>query len=284
VVRDFPDEDALLADIAVVRRERLTTLGRLIADPNVRHDFGFDFEDDQVIFHFAREDLLDGIRKIFADLAGEVGVSSIKSKEQRKDYIKQSADVLPARAARLDSPRQSGAPSVSTPSPPAPGNTASATSRRTMPRQERVIFQGLILSKVDLRTSKLLKQAQSVDIENLPGVAAVMVRVIVELAVTDAALNQGWTVKESDTLRKKIRFSLLKLDPNCENPRKRDKALDSVWVRSQDEEVGMTVQAMNSFVHHVMTNPTAGEVRELSRTYRVLLERLDQYLASNPKK
>ena len=48
VARDYPDETELLADIDTVRRARLTTLGRLIADPDVRRDFGFDFVGDDI--------------------------------------------------------------------------------------------------------------------------------------------------------------------------------------------------------------------------------------------
>src|SRR5450755_422063 len=101
VIEDFPDEPELLADIETVRRERLTTLGRLIGDPDVRYDFGFDFEGDVVVFYFGREHLLHGFLQIFGDLAGEVGVSQIKSKEQRQAYVRDSAPNLPPRSERL---------------------------------------------------------------------------------------------------------------------------------------------------------------------------------------
>jgi hypothetical protein len=277
VQHDFPDEADLLHDIESVRRERLTTLGRLIGDPDVRREFGFDFEGDEVVFHFDRGHLLAGMQKIFGDLAGEVGVSKIKSKDQRADYVKDSDDVLPPRAAKLSEPRTAGSTGSG-----ATGGDKRAGTRRSIPREENVIFKGLTLRKVDLRTSRLLKQAQSVDIETASGVVAVMVRVIVELAMTDAIAQQGWPAKESDSLKKKIRVALLALDPECANPRKRDKSLETVWVRSQDD-TGMTVQQMHSFVHNIMANPTASEVRELSRTYRVLLERVDQHLVQNAK-
>jgi hypothetical protein len=108
-----------------------------------------------------------------------------------------------------------------------------------------------------------------------------MLRVVVELAVTDATRQQGWHASEKDTLKKKIGAAILALDPDASNPMKRDKQLEPAWTRSQDES-GMAVQAMHSFVHNVFANPMASEVRELSSTFRVLLERLDQYLAARP--
>ena len=284
VTKEFPGDTDLLADIETVRRERLTTLGRLVGDPDVRREYGFDFASDEVVFHFDKEHLFDAFRKIFGDLAGEVGVSQIKSKEQRKEYIKKSADVLPPRAERLSEPRSAGANDRNDARPEwAEQSPVSAPqTRRSIPKTERVIFQGLSLKKVNLRTSKLLQQAQTVEIDKAPAVAAVMTRVIIEVAVTDAAQQQGWNVSEADKLKRKIGVAILALDPEAKNPLKRDKALEPAWLRSQDES-GIIVQTMHAFVHNVMANPTASEVRELSRTFRPLLERLDQHLSENPK-
>ena len=299
VLEDFPDQPELVADIETVRRGRLTTLGRLVGDPHVRHDFGFEFEGDGVVFHFGREHLLQGFLKIFGDLASEVGVSQIKSKEQRQAYLRRSAQHLPPRSERLGRSRRPGQrnedghstrPAEGTPSnaggegefSDASGQRPdlSKSARRTMPRAEQVIFQGLKLRNVDLRTSRLLGQAQKVGIDGAPAVAAVLIRVIVELVVTEAVLQQGLGAVESDGLKRKIGVAILALDPEARNPIRRDKTLEAAWVRTQDES-GLLVQAMHSYVHNIMANPTAGEVRELSRTFRVLLERLDHLLAGN---
>jgi hypothetical protein len=146
---------------------------------------------------------------------------------------------------------------------------------------ERVIFQGLKLRSVNLRTSQLLKQAQKIDINNTPAVAAVMLRVVLELAVTDAAEQQNWAA-EGDKLKRKIGAAVLALDPDAKDPIRRDKALEPVWVRTQDES-GLMVQAMHAFVHNIWASPMATEVRELSRTFRPFLERLDKYLTENPQ-
>jgi hypothetical protein len=292
VIEDFPDEPELIADIETVRRERLTTLGRLVGDPDVRREFGFDFEGDRVAFHFDREHLLQGFLKIFGDLAGEVGVSQIKSKEQRQTYIKNSAQNLPPRSERLGQPRGPGEPGSSG-QPGGSGNGQSvsgqvsgqstgqsSTSRRTVPRGEKVIFQGLSLRHVDIRTSRLLREAQRIDIDSSPAVTGILVRVIVELAVTDAAAQQGWDATERDTLKRKIGAAILALDPDARDPSRRDKTLEPAWVRTQGES-GLLVQTMHSYVHNIMANPTAAEVRELSRTFRPLLERLDQLLTGS---
>lgn len=282
VVQDFPDESQLLADIETVRRERLTTLGRLVADPDVRRDFGFDFRDDQIVFHFDPIELLPGFKKIFRDLAGEVGVSQIKSKEQRQEYLKESHQELPPRQKRLTEARAPGPVETVEAESATEGSGGTKKTRRTMPRSERVIFQGLTLAKVDLRTSKLLREAQTIEIDAAPGVAAILVRVIVELVVTEANVRLSTGVGEAERLKRKLGSALLAIDPNMKDPGKRDKSLEPAWVRSQDEHP-LIVQTMHAFVHNVMANPTAGEVRELSRTFRPLLEQLDLHLGKVSK-
>lgn len=313
----FPDEVELLANVEAVRRGRITTLGRLLGDPAVRDAFGFDFSGDGVVFHFANLDLLPGLQKIFRDFAGDLGVSDIKGKPLRAAYIEKSSDALPPRVNRLPVPRPAAPqtddatagdiPTVGQPPTPGPlrgSETPAAgtptdraeekpvaiasddgvvggppTPRRTTPRQERVIFEGLKLTQVDLRTSKLLAEAQSIDIETMPAVAGVLVRVVVELAVTDAVVRRGWGT-DNDKLKRKIGMVLLQLDPLIKDSQRRDKDLEPAWVRTQDD--GLVVQTMHAFVHNISANPTAAEVRELSRTFRPMLNRLDAYLAANP--
>ena len=287
VANEFRSETDLLADVEIVRRERLTTLGRLIGDPDVRREYGFDFVDDGVVFYFEKAHLLNAFQKIFSDMSNlndGVGVDKIKSKNQRKAYVKQIADVLPSRAERLSEPRLAGAndPSKKPDELSAPESPVTPQKRRSLPKNERVIFQGLSLSRVDLRISQCLQQAQLFEIDAAPAVAAVMTRVIIELAVTDAGQKLGLSMKESDPLRKKIGCALQALDPDIRDPKKRDKGLEMAWIRSQDENA-LIVQAMNAFVHNILAQPTSSEVRELSKTFRPLLEQLDERLQEKKK-
>lgn len=290
VLNEYPENEVLKSTVESVRNQRLTTLGRLVADPEVRREFGFDFVNNQVVFHYRSQDIAPAMVRLFSDLASHLSVGQIDSKELRRKYINDSADTLPRKDSKLAAPRPPGAfqdssaeageePDTSKDS----GTGSSAgTSRRQAPREEKVIFQGLRLPKVGLRTSKLLVQAQKVDINSAPAVAAILVRVIVELVVTDVSEREHWNIPERETLKKKIRTAILKLDPSQESDRLKDKSLEMVWLRSQGNQTGLTVQSMHAFVHNVMANPTAAEVRELSSTYRVLLERLDNYEKAQP--
>lgn len=164
----------------------------------------------------------------------------------------------------------------------APGGDEPTRRRRNAPKGEARIFYGLVLKSVDLRTSKLLKEAQKLKIDDAPGVTAVMVRVILEMAMTDVGLARGWFT-EGEKLRRKFRKCLLTLDPDAENSQKRDKALDMAWIKTQSGDGdGLAVDEMNAYVHNFMAVPTPESVRALTKTFRPLLQRLDDYAGTNP--
>lgn len=184
VEAEFPDQTELLANVAEVRRARLTTLGRLVADPHVRREFGFDFVEDGVVFYYPGLDLLPSIERIFTDLAGDIGVSQIKSKDQRSDYVKDRAGALPPRSERLSQPRSPGEDAGSgedaggseedadDDANPPPGPSPKPKGKPAPP-SERVIFKGLKLTHVNARIARLLGKAQTVDIDHAPAITAV---------------------------------------------------------------------------------------------------------------
>jgi hypothetical protein len=281
---EFPQEVELLRDIATVRRTRLTTLGRLIGDPRVRAQFGFDFDDDSVLFDFPSDALLPGIRRIFADLAtGDVTVTGIKTKDHRRDFVKDRADALPRQDVRLPKPRLAGEDTDGSGARDATQDRSAATaadSRRARePRRERVVFEGLRLHNVTDRIRGLLKQAQSIDIDGAPQVAGILVRILIELTVTDCIEHGVVTGKDGDNLKTKIRNALLALDPKCENPNKRNKDYTMAWTRTQDPD-GMAVQSLHAFVHNRYGAATASEVRDYSAGFRPMMEHLDALIGA----
>lgn len=285
----FPNDIALLADVEKVRRSKLTTLGRLVADPDVRTDFGFGFEGDDVVFYYSTTDLQDGFRRIFADLAGKLTVTEIKTKEQRAAFIRDRHNALPDRSKKLAAPLVAGRETGdSTPNQdntsPAPVATAepASTGAPNAPKPQKpepVIFYGLKLPHVNVRINKLLKGAQQINIDDSPQVAAVLIRILLELVVSEGIEKNVVVSTETASLKKKVREALLALDPKCYDPVNRDKSLEMAWTRTQDND-GMAVQSLHAFVHNLYGDPTASEVRNLSSTFRPVLQGVDALLGS----
>lgn len=291
----YPDDVALVRAISTVRRNRLTTLGRLIADPDVRAGLGFDFQGDQVVYHYNPSDMLPGIERIFSDLSGTLSVTEIKTKEQRNAYVTERHAVLPDRAKRLARPRPSSeagsegtattkvADSAAAPERTEDGDTshaqkAASTSKPQKP--ESVIFQGLKLPNVNARIRKLLVGAQRINIDDSPQVAGILIRILLELVVSEGVDKGVVASTEAAKLSKKVRQALLAIDPECYNPIARKKELEMAWTRTQDND-GMAVQSLHAFVHNLFGDPTASEVRSLSSTFRPLLAGVDALLSGS---
>lgn len=319
VETDFAGNASLLSNVATVRRERLTTLGRLVTDPDVRRDFGFQFADDGILFDYETDELRPGLSCIFEDLSSRPGVTvtDIKSKAQRQAYVSARSDLLPDRARKLLEPRQpgqhaslnesdinrdsnfrddrSGASDAERSSEnqfagdetnQETRNSRSAQSSETngrparTPPPENVIFKSLKLPHLHVRIRDLLSMAQRININDSAPICGILVRIIVELVVTEAIECGAITrVAEGDKLKKKVRRALLSVDPECDNPAKRDKTLEMAWTRTQDGDA-LAVQSLNAFVHNVHGQAAPTEVRALSLTFRPLLEKLDQRIAS----
>lgn len=279
VLAEFPDDHSLIAHVTKARKERLTTVGRLVGDPDVARAFGFAITEDDVVFYFDTPDLHDGFRKIFEDMAGG-SVTQIKNKNHRQDYVLGSKDAVPDPARRLATPRLPGSTSA-----PAPTPKTKSKDRKDgkVVKPELVIFEGLRLTHFNRRTQDVLKAAQQIRIDDATPVCAVMLRVVIEMAVTEVGVPKKW-FQDGEKFARKMRKALLTLDPDIEVPLRRDKSLDAAWTSSQSTTggSGIAVEQMNAYVHNFMASPAASDLRAHSLNFRAFLERLDAYLATNP--
>ena len=152
----------------------------------------------------------------------------------------------------------------------------SRTGRINNPAEERVLFSGLRMPNAEVAVRRLLKEAQEIPIVGAPNVCGVLLRVIVELAAAElvqvANLRLG-----KQTLKEMIRASLLRLDPQCHDEKVRNPALHLAWVRSQDDGA-LSVRTMQDYVHHLSVDALVTDVRNLSKTYRPMLELIDAEL------
>lgn len=290
----FSDEADLLADVTKVRRERLTTLGRLVGDPYVRTMMGFDFTNETVVFHYPHASVLTAVGRLFADLAGSISVSQLKSKDQREAYMGKIESALPARVDRLPKPVAAHQPPADnssngtnrtdagpkSASPPKDADAATSTKTPTPPRrrdpEEKCIFQGLRLRSMHMRTSDVLAEAQKIEINTSPNLAAIMLRIVIDIAVTDAAEQQQWK-KNQENLKDRIGVVLRMIDPKNEIPELHDAR------RHIAPNELMGIKSLNGFVHHWSTHPLTADIRKLSHVFRPMLEQLDTYLAEHKK-
>lgn len=278
----YSEDSELLANVAAVRDSRITTLGRMVGDPDVRSRLGITFEEGAVLCSYPKHKMKPIISQLFEDLAGPLSVDRIKSKRQREDYLREVEEKLPRLADRLGEPEKF---SRSTNEDPVnnlgSSNTTDDTSRKP-PRRKRAdfekrLFQNVTLRHVTLRTSEVLDEAKRLSIDEMPNVAAIMVRIVVDIVVTDVAEQLGWKRNQGD-LKSRIGAVLNQVDPAKDDP-----SLSDAWRFSQKEEGALVLKTLHSFVHSWQSNPLTSEVRKLSMAYSPLLIKADELLAKKKR-
>ncbi|GAA3498549.1 hypothetical protein GCM10019016_056520 [Streptomyces prasinosporus] len=278
----YADDSELLANVAAVRDSRITTLGRMIGDPDVRSRLGITFEEDVVLCSYPKHKMKPITSQLFDDLAGSLSVDRIKSKRQREDYLREVEDKLPKLADRLEEPEKfSRVTNGEAKSDLSNSNTADDANKKP-PRRKRAdfekrLFQSVTLRHVTLRTSELLEEAKRLSIDEMPNVAAIMVRIVVDVVVTDAAEQLGWKRNQGD-LKSRIGAVLNQVDPTKDDP-----SLSDAWRFSQKEEGALVLKTLHSFIHSWQSNPLTSEVRKLSMAYSPLLIKADELIAKKKR-
>jgi hypothetical protein len=158
--------------------------------------------------------------------------------------------------------------------PASEGNEQRPRPKKTEAKQERYILQGLRLPRHPERIQQLLKECRNLNLEEYPGIACVMMRVIVELSVSSPDVLALSGESENSRLKDKIIGALKYLDPDIEHSVKRDKELTHAFL----EASGLGVQYLHSFVHNPNVYPDQHLARRFSSAFRPLLKRVDDAL------
>lgn len=257
----YSDDDDLVSALETVTDTKLTTLGRLVSDPDVRKTLGFDFaKDDSVAVHYPQDALLETFRRVINDLRDHLSVTSLKNKDDRARYARSVASDLP------DASQYESEPTilVKTKKPKRP-TTRPAPPKK--PPADRLLV-GLELENMRGRSADLVAEVQQIDISKLPNTAGVLLRVVVDLMVTEALQKNGKKVKQE--LKARIRDALLLVDPN-----QNDRAFQGVRTGLQDGTSLMSISTMHGYVHNAKFSPTTGDLKALAANYEPFLQALD---------
>jgi hypothetical protein len=268
----FGANKKLLEDARDVRKNRPTTFGRLVSDPFVRGKLGLEIAPG-VEAHYPSELLESALGKILSDLAtGRVTVSDLKSAKQRRDYIIGAGDSgvgdhLPAETAYEPEARPlvpAGSPRPPAPSPkpkPAPKPARTGT---------KALFDGVQLTNLGSRISEVLSELQRLDVDTFPNASAALLRVVVELAVTEVHVRKGWPTGPHIKLRDMVKKCVGELDPTGKAPKYQ-------WVRTglNDGTSLFAVATIHAYLHNAHFNPTPSELRSTSSNLSAFLADLD---------
>lgn len=260
IEKAFPSNTSLQRDLRTVRRERLTTLGRLAKDPTFRDRGGFEIDDAGLVVHHPEEVVERGIARVLRDLATTHGVTEMKTKPMRREYLASIAEDLPTDATFMPVGKTLASPVV-----PAPPPATTSSGRPIKPPKS--LFAGVSVANVGPRVQSILKELQALDIERSPNSAAVLTRVLLELVITSVVDQKGWT---KGTLRAMVKTCLHRIDPTGKDDR-----FQRVRIGLDDGTSLLAVATIQAMVHNPDVWPAPIDLRQIAASYTPFLVELN---------
>ncbi len=257
----YPENEVIKDLIAQVASKRLTTLGRLVGDPSFRTHVSMAEEGGSLVFGFPADSLQDFFEYVLGDLAADVGVSQLKSKEQRRDYL--SNTPKPEKSEALQTEQPLGAA-------PAPKPAKPRTRRRASKPGKP--FKDLDLGNVETKTQAILGEFRKLDVDKSPNTAAILTRVILEFTVDQFVRTKN--LKQDQKLKGRVRQCLARVDPT-------EKAEQYQGVRTglSDGHSVYAVATLHGFVHNPHFHADGNMVRSITSNLEPFLQAMNDRLA-----
>ncbi len=259
----YPDDEPLRELADEVGSERITTLGRLVADPGFRDFADFVEQDGTLLFRHDATAMKPLIERLLRDIATDYNVTKLKLKSQRQEYMRINLPKLDS-ASRHDEPRPLG---EHTPEEPRPDSKPTPRPRTRAVRPEK-LFKGLELENLGSRIPLVLREVQRLSPEDYPNAAAILTRVLLELSVDHVTAEKGW--HREGKFKNRLRKALHEVDKTDKDPR-----FQSLRVGLQDDTSLYAVGTMHSYVHNPHVHPSATEARTGAANIAAFLQKLD---------
>jgi len=235
VERAYPKNEVLHDLIQRVAAKRLTTLGRLVLDASFKERIGLAEENGSLSFHYPASALEEFFEHVLGDFAADIGVSQIRTKEQRAEYLSstpepdpgiRSTDATPLSTAPVKKPKPKPKPKRPKPAPKPPRP-----------------LDDLDLSSMDPKTQAVLREVKTLKLDRTPHAAAVLIRAILELSVDNYLASKN--LKAQDKLSQRIKKCLTKLDP-----KQKDERFKAIRAGLADGTSLYAVATLHAFVHN----------------------------------
>ena len=163
----------------------VSTLTRLIGDPDVRAVLGLELRQGQLSSAVPAAELGKGVKRVVSDLLGDHWtVTKLKGKKDREGYVAQLPVSARPNLQKVEVPWPIGHDARQSKSASATG-AATATSKPTSRQRTTLIPQSFIASITSPRINDIYRDLKRINVHKHPNACAVLLRVFIELAVDE---------------------------------------------------------------------------------------------------
>jgi len=195
-----------------LQKPNLSSIQRLVGDPDVRETLGIDITDGYVTTNLPSEEIINGLTKLVMDIATQrKSVDDIRHKDNRADYIYEfteeclpDTNATPVETWKIQSQTSPVKPRV------LPSGTVSsaAAGKKSVPlstsRPALIPFSCVLKIKNAIRINKIYKELLGLEVKGFENACAITFRVFLELSVENYAKAKNIMCHENDSLAKKI--------------------------------------------------------------------------------
>lgn len=150
------------------------------------------------------------------------------------------------------------------------------TTRKRDRRPSPYVFRDLRLPNSTTRIRQLLRQVRELKVANNAQVLAPVIRVTIELVVSQTRVLAWSGALERNSLSDKVQACIRRLDPKADSSRGYDPQLRQAWLESQADGV----RYLDGFVHNPEFIIDEHLVRRFAEAFEPLLRRVDEQVAS----
>jgi len=268
LVLHFPDDHKLRDLIERAKKNKLTTIGRLLVNPENHVLLGIRLEDDGVRFLVERDALRRVWHRILSDAVSDtLTARRINLADDVKDYVGQEIkNDLPTAADRSAAPVNPATQTATTPAKKA------AAKRAKVAAPERAPYRGLRLRHASEKTQKILAEVQRLTFDGSPYILAALNRTLIDLFTWDV-MEQVQPNKNVSGPSARMHKVMALIEPANTKPKDRKFPLIS---NAMEKDIGdLAIDTMNGYMHRAHWHPTPEIVRRQAEQYGPFLEGLD---------
>lgn len=259
IIESFLEKmDDPLKETVSNRRFPISTLERLLSNPEVRRFLGIGVANGVPTLLLEKDEIYKGLKKILNDIAMGMTARQINSTKQQEEYLNSfSGENVPDKNKENKNEINPSIPISTTTTLPAP---PSASPRLRPLSQER---KYLIPSRVKYsirneRLNAIYRELRTLSLDSYANAIGILFRVFIEIGVELYLEKQGIFYSEHDKLTKKLSKSVSHM--------KTEKWLNESSSKGVDSAISTphhtcSINSFNAYVHNEKFNPSPKDLR-----------------------
>jgi hypothetical protein len=236
----------------------ITTVQRLLNDPDVRKALGIDLENGRLMSRLPDKEVLKGLTRIIRDAArGDLKVSRVETKKHRQEYVKSFASSELPAATVPPGEAHDVAGDVGQPSKSRRKSAAQPSRNRAV-----LIPRKCVLTILVSKPNDIYHELRMLKLQDTPYAIAVLFRVFLELSVDQYIVRKKLLAKP-ELNKAKLRAKLIKVADNLQSSAIMTKRELVTVRRLADPQhfLAASIETLHSYVHDANLAPGPADLR-----------------------